>query len=342
MSNPLISVVVAVYNTEKYVEKCISSILSQTYENIELILVDDGSTDNSGKICDSYAAKDSRVKVFHKKNGGSLSAKKLGVKNALGSYLTFIDSDDWLLNDTYEKVVPNLDDADIYAYGLTYVYSDNTEKPEINKFESGTYTGEKLLNLKNNALFFSSDKTIGIFGVMPSMCTKFYKRELISKYILKSHDSIRMGEDAVNTFPAIYESSKIIINNDIRGYMYRQEIEGAMTSVYRFIENDRIEKLFECLLDSFNSLNAECMIKQLPYYLAFLMRMQFVGELSHLSIKNIISKYKNIKYMYNLKWVDFVINNAEKSLLTDELKLFISCQKNPFMLFIKWYSKRIF
>ena len=94
--NHLISVIVPVYNAEKYISKCIDSILSQTFKDFELILINDGSTDNSDLICDKYASIDNRVKVFHKKNGGAGSARNLGIQKASGDWVMFVDSDDWI------------------------------------------------------------------------------------------------------------------------------------------------------------------------------------------------------------------------------------------------------
>lgn len=104
----LISVVVPVYNVEAYLEKCVNSILHQYYENIEVILIDDGSTDNSGAICDALAAADSRIKVLHKPNGGVSSARNLGISVASGAYICFVDSDDWLDIDYFESAAPIL------------------------------------------------------------------------------------------------------------------------------------------------------------------------------------------------------------------------------------------
>ena len=101
--NLLVSVVIPVYNAEKYIHKCIDGILSQTYHNTEIILVDDGSADNSLSICKEYAQKDSRIRVFSKENGGVSSARNMGMDEATGCYLMFLDSDDWLENDTIEK-----------------------------------------------------------------------------------------------------------------------------------------------------------------------------------------------------------------------------------------------
>ncbi|MBR2883464.1 MAG: glycosyltransferase family 2 protein [Clostridia bacterium] len=110
----LVSIIVPVYNVEKYIHQCIDSIINQTYKNIEIILVDDGSPDNCGKICDEYAEKDSRIKVIHKENGGLSDARNHGIDAATGDWLMFVDSDDWLHNHTVEK----LHDA-VNRYGVS-------------------------------------------------------------------------------------------------------------------------------------------------------------------------------------------------------------------------------
>ena len=104
----LISVIVPVYNVEKYLEKCIDSIINQTYQNLEIILVDDGSTDGSGKICDEYSRKDNRIKVIHKENGGLSDARNIGIKNANGGLIGFIDSDDYITENMFEVLQKDL------------------------------------------------------------------------------------------------------------------------------------------------------------------------------------------------------------------------------------------
>ena len=107
MWDPLISVIVPVYNIEKYLERCVNSIREQTYTNLEILLVDDGSTDSSGTICDKFAEEDNRVRVFHKENGGSSSARNLGIAEAKGEYLGFVDSDDYISANTYSQTNPD-------------------------------------------------------------------------------------------------------------------------------------------------------------------------------------------------------------------------------------------
>ena len=108
--NSKISVIVPIYNTAKYLEKCLDSIIGQTHQNLEIILIDDGSTDDSGKIADSYAKKDKRIKVIHQKNAGQSAARNQGLKEVTGEYLSFIDSDDCLKPDFYEKLLGAYDD----------------------------------------------------------------------------------------------------------------------------------------------------------------------------------------------------------------------------------------
>ena len=119
-----ISVIVPVYNVEKYLCKCVDSILVQSYTNFELLLIDDGSTDSSGLICDEYAAKDLRVRVFHKQNGGLSSARNVGISIAMGEYVIFVDSDDyWTSSSVLDKllVCAIQNDADIVRGELCYV-----------------------------------------------------------------------------------------------------------------------------------------------------------------------------------------------------------------------------
>ena len=104
-NQPLISVIVPVYNTLKYLPRCVSSITNQTWKNLEILLVNDGSTDTTGFLCDELAGKDSRIKVYHKRNGGSSTARNLGIEKASGSYLGFVDSDDYIEPDMYERLM---------------------------------------------------------------------------------------------------------------------------------------------------------------------------------------------------------------------------------------------
>ena len=178
---PLISIVVPVYNVEKFLSHCIDSIMKQSYKNIELILVDDESLDHSGKICDDYTKKDKRVKVYHKENGGVSSARNYGIRKAQGQYITFIDSDDWIEPDFLENFQVEKIQADLYISGALYdiegklysqkiyseQYSDN--KKDIAKcffsqnLKDNGYPWGKLFLLdiiQNNAILFDEKLSI--------------------------------------------------------------------------------------------------------------------------------------------------------------------------------------
>ena len=127
----MISIVIPIYNVEKHLEKCLDSVLNQTYKNIELILADDGSTDRSGEICDRYAAKDSRIKIIHKANGGVCSARNAAFKYVTGDYITFIDSDDYIDSNTYSEIMEYMNEknADACFFGWTREYESGKTSP---------------------------------------------------------------------------------------------------------------------------------------------------------------------------------------------------------------------
>ncbi len=132
MDKVKISIIVPVYNVEKYLEECVESILNQTFQNFELILIDDGSTDTSGKKCDRLATEHSKIKVIHKKNGGLSSARNCGIEIAIGEYLMFIDSDDFLLNNKcLMKISQYLNDCDVLQYKMKYFYEKHNKYIEL-------------------------------------------------------------------------------------------------------------------------------------------------------------------------------------------------------------------
>jgi len=157
-SKPLISVIVPVYNTEKFLHTCLDSILAQTYKNLEIILVNDGSSDMCPMICDEYADKDSRVTVIHKKNGGLSSARNAGLDSCSGEYITFVDSDDIISECWIEKLQDAIHGKDFIIAGITYVENDN--------YTENLPEDESILSLINSSLF-------------GYCCNKLYRRETI-------------------------------------------------------------------------------------------------------------------------------------------------------------------
>lgn len=196
MINHLISIIVPVYNVEKYLHRCVDSILSQTYTNIEIILVDDGSPDNCPAICDEYAAKDSRVKVIHKANGGVSSARNAGLQLFSGEYLTFVDSDDFVGEKYVENMLDNIsDDIGIVISSFNYVSQDL----KLIKKVSGT-ENDKTIFIDDS--FDFSQKTIN-----RGICCKLYRKEVIEGLVFS--DELSYGEDALFNAKAFCNSNAV-------------------------------------------------------------------------------------------------------------------------------------
>lgn len=147
--SPLISVIVPVYNTRKYLHKCLESICEQTYKNLEIICVNDGSTDGSSAILEEYAAKDSRIKIFTQTNAGLSAARNTGLNNSTGTWIAGVDSDDYLLPDTFEYALTGAkDDVDIICFGTKCVWEDTPEQNNLQKYFDLQYEGVKEVNTK--------------------------------------------------------------------------------------------------------------------------------------------------------------------------------------------------
>ena len=183
-TTPKISVIVPVYNTEKYIHRCIDSILSQTFTDFELLLINDGSKDGSGAICDEYAAKDNRVRVFHKENGGVSSARNLGLDNAKGEWITFCDSDDWVLP-SYLATYIDISSAnvDLCIVGIIPDYSISSDY-QITK-TSFNYLGD----VKGAMSLLNDCQMTG------SLCNKLFRVSIINSHKLRLDKSIKFKED---------------------------------------------------------------------------------------------------------------------------------------------------
>lgn len=214
----LISIVVPIYNQEKYISQCIESILGQTYKTIELILVDDGSTDSSVDICLRYAEQDSRIKVVKNIHQGLVATRKSGVEHATGTYCMFVDGDDWICKDALDILVSLTveNNVDILNYNLISVECDKQVKWEYT-IPEGVYKGEELQRLYEKMMFdFEYEKP----GLIQSLCTKLMKRDLLWKAIKDVDINLTMGEDAAVTYPIMLCAKKVAIINE-HLYFYR-------------------------------------------------------------------------------------------------------------------------
>ena len=201
----MISVIVPVYKIEEYLRQCLESLSAQTLEDMEIIIVDDGSPDGCPEICDEYAAKDARMKVVHKQNGGLLSARKAGFAVSSGDYIGFVDGDDWVEPETFM----NMHNA-IIKYSPDVILSDflcdygDCREPSEQCFEEGFYDRARLESEIFPKMLF--DGSFYSFGVNPNCWSKLVKRELIEKNLTPVDERIRMGEDAAFIYPCLLDA----------------------------------------------------------------------------------------------------------------------------------------
>lgn len=305
---PKISVVITIYKIEKYLCDCIESVLSSTYKNIELILVDDGSPDCCPSICDDYARKDDRIKVIHQKNQGSIIARRNGVLLSTGEYISIIDGDDWISSDMYERMVEALPNSSIeILFCGFFEETNNNSNIIINSIESGIYEGDRLKEFKLRSL---SDGIFFNFGVFPALWCKLIRRDLLIEIQNDVPHFIKMGDDAAITFSIIASSSKVMVSNEIYGYHYRIRQD----SLSRSIDNmyfDRGHSLYNYLYNVFKECNEKGLFINLHYYNLFLYKIGVDTILlnknkghffRYLKLIRIGSKTMHIKY--SLEFVD--------------------------------------
>lgn len=230
----LISVVVPIYRIDKYIGLCIESLINQTYKNLEIILVDDGSPDRCADICDLYAKKDNRIRVIHKENGGLVSARKAGLKVATGKYVGYVDGDDWVGQGFYESLYHHItaSDADIACAGFRRDLFTRTVS-FANNIESGIYDGERLKTLCRHML---SNGDFFRLGVSTYTWNKLFRRELLIDAQMSVTDHITIGEDAAVTYPSILMAKRIVLT-DNTAYHYRQR-EDSMLKLTTSFDKD--------------------------------------------------------------------------------------------------------
>ena len=217
----LISIIVPVYNCEDYIEKCLNSICNQTYRNIEIILVDDGSLDNSGCICDEYALADKRITVVHKKNGGQQDTRTVGIKLAKGTYLGFVDSDDWIELDMYEKLVNMIDNCDLVTSGIhRYGPEGNIIDEWTDLLPVGEYSFDDEYFVNNLIISEKYEGGAVVGGISNNLVSKLFRTELAKKIADIANVHMIDGEDFLFALLYILQTKKIKITHDIF-YHYR-------------------------------------------------------------------------------------------------------------------------
>lgn len=208
MSKKLISVIVPVYNSEKYVNRCIDSILNQTYENLEVLLINDGSSDGSLSICEEWAKKDSRVKIITEKNQGVSAARNVGINNATGSYVAFVDNDDWLRPEMYETMLGLIESEKADVAVCKFINVD--EQYNRVNIKEANLTAE---NFKNPIYFFLNNNSKNSHKKIVGCCNRLLiKKELLEN--VKFDERLKFGENILFVLNLIDEAKTIAVTNE--------------------------------------------------------------------------------------------------------------------------------
>lgn len=327
----LFSIIIPVYNAEKYLERCLDSIVGQSYSRIEIILINDGSTDRSGRICDQYAQKDNRIKVIHQSNSGVSSARNAGLDTASGDYIGFVDADDWIENRMFEILSEYLDKKDVDV-----IRFNAERKGELlnNLPFGGEYSRERLENEVQLPLI-GSDKFGGMF-ILGVLWLHIFKREIIEKNRIRFNRDLHRCEDRLFSLTVILHSDNILFVNDI---LYHYEVnEGSLSNKYDPLRWQQELAYLEGLKKEYQScknkdFNIEADKRLLGEHL--LRAITSVNnEFFSDNKNNFASKYRNTKTIINNPIVKLAIKKVpqEKSGLKGKMILTAIKYRQPFLL----------
>jgi len=275
MNSMLVSVVIPIYNSEIFLDKCIQSVINQSYKNLEIILVNDGSIDSSKEICDNYSSIDSRIKTIHKNNGGLVSSRKTGLKAATGEYVLYIDGDDWIELNLIENYINQVlkYDADV-VISSHIINLEGREDILMNFLPSGVYDKNKLLSIIYPKMLYTGK--FSQFGIFSYSWGKLYRKEILLENQLKVDESITIGEDALCLYPTLLDANTLVILEQ-PGYHYRQRADSLIKTL-RKIEVSKMQKVYDDLKNIFfNKGVLDIMLPQLQHYLLSLLMINTEG-----------------------------------------------------------------
>ncbi|MBQ5399552.1 MAG: glycosyltransferase family 2 protein [Ruminococcus sp.] len=293
----LFSVIVPVYGVEKYLNKCVDSILGQSFDDFELILVDDGSKDRCPEICDEYEKADSRVRVIHKENGKLVSARNTGIRAATGEYICYVDADDRVTDNWLETIAKLIDSSpsrpDIVAFGSVRDFGDHTERL-VKTIPDGFYDKKRLENEVYPVLMSDRRYHLGKECIYTSAWNKSYKRELLSKHYCRD-EKITRSEDAVFVFECFLYAESLTVSDDLL-YYYNKTNSGSNLSRYDENRTDAVKRVVTYLNKNIRGMY-DCVDAQMNDLFTNYTATILVHELTH--HPQVFKAAKNIRRNFN-------------------------------------------
>lgn len=248
-AQPFLSIIIPVYNAGEYLPCCLDSILAQKFTDYEIILIDDGSTDNSAALCDKYAAAHAMVRCLHQPNSGHTAARQNGVRASRGQYIAFVDSDDWVSPEMYGRMcnAAKKTGSDIVHCNFTAVMPHKEKVCGI-PFSAGLYNKEQLIDtVYPNMIYFG---TYFEFGIAPNLWNKLFKRDILEKYLFRIPHNIVVGEDGPITYACMLDASRIFFCDE--AFYYYRSNTGSLChqiSPKRLAENHTMFETYAQLVD---------------------------------------------------------------------------------------------
>lgn len=288
---PLITVIVPIFKTERYLRQCVESILAQSFDDFELILVDDGSPDLCPQICDEYAKQDERIRVIHKQNGGLVSARIAGVKAAKGEYITFVDSDDWIGENRLMSAASEINHMHPDIVSCSYSAFHHSTTPYHQTIGEGFYDKGKLKNTVYGKMI--SCFPFYTFGIFPPLCFKFIKKSLIMEPQLSVPTEVTLGEDAAVTYRCLLSADSLSVVDDTE-YYYRYNADSIIHK-YDPALASKVSILLDYLFESIGSGNRSIQ-RQLETYSLMLLLRVIDNEKKADDVKSALKKTKSYRF----------------------------------------------
>jgi glycosyltransferase involved in cell wall biosynthesis len=344
-NNILISVIVPVYNVEEFLGQCVDSLIGQTFREFEVILVDDGSTDNSLKICNQYAKKDKRIKVIHQTNGRQTKARKTGLAASNGQYVYFVDSDDWLEPELLEIAynAAKKDKSDVVIFDSYFNY-DSKQIAVNQPIPSGVFNKSGLIEKIYPRMIYSG--RFFYFGVYAAMWPKLIKKSLAVPNLMNVDEKIKLGEDGVTSFAVMLDAKKVSILKDQHLYHYRDN-NASLTRSYCSDQFDSVVLLVNTLRKISKQKAIYDLNEQIDYYFMYNIHCIYYEEFFYKSKKSYTERFRYLRIIFDNKQVKQAVKNISiEGMPTDSRRFFVALKKGNFksvllLSIIEGYRKRV-
>ena len=304
------SVHIPIYNCEKYLHKCIDSVLEQSFTDFELILVDDGSTDSSGSICDEYAEKDGRIKAFHQENCGLVATRRKACTLSSGKYILFVDADDFILPGLFERLydVCKTHEPEMIAFDYE-TFGAELDVRFKNGFPEGLYKGENLSKVRDSLIYGERENSFNYGGVLYNLVCKVIRRDFWNEHFPQIPKEITKGEDLAAT-AVLVSAAKSLYFLDFCGYKYRLT-PGSMMNTFKETETKNHKMVYDFITREVPSVKKNSISVWMMYMFLDYCRSAVTAAKSAADFESIIKRNTDAGFLE-------ILNSARLSLPSSE------------------------